>query len=476
MLSVADRAQLDELGISTEEAQRQLRLFAKPPPALRLDRPCTLGDGILALSDAARAAAQTAYAGAAEAARLRKFVPASGAATRMFQPMLALREGPGRRDRAALAARAQTDADAREALVFIDNLDRFAFADALRAALTRGGHDLDRLRTDGDLTPVFDALLAPGGFAAAALPKALLLFHRYPDGPRTAFEEHLIEGATYARGGDGMARLHFTVSPEHEPTFAAALARVRAECEQRSDARFEVTFSTQKRATDTIAVDGDNRPFRAADGRLVLRPGGHGALIENLNDLGADLVFIKTIDNIQPEHLRGSTREWMRVLTGHLVVLQAELAATFDRPLRVVGVVRNTGEPGGGPFWVREPDGTVSMQIVESAQVDQRDAAQREVFAAATHFNPVFMACGVRDRTGGPFDLRRFVDPSAVFIARKSKDGRALQALERPGLWNGAMARWHTVFVEVPLDTFTPVKTINDLLRPAHQPRKSNHG
>ena len=511
MLTEADRAQIMEAGISPEEIERQLRLFATPPPALVLDRPCTVGDGIRTLGEAERATALESHARAAAAGRLLKFVPASGAATRMFQALLNLRDGDLRLS--ALRARAESgDTAIREVLAFADGLPRFAFAEALSAVLARRGRTLDAVHADGDLRPVVDALLDGDGLDYAALPKALLLFHRYPDGSRTAFEEHLDEGAAYARDGAGVARLHLTVSPEHDAAFRAELGRVRARCERRTAARLEVGFSVQKRGTDTIAADADNVPFRTDDGRLVFRPGGHGALIENLHDLQGDVVFLKTIDNIQPEHRRGRALECLRLLTGHLVAVQdalfrhrgalaieapanpavlaaarrfagevlgadvpagagaADLARLLDRPLRVCGVVRNTGEPGGGPFWVREPNGACTAQIVESAQVDQRDARQRAVLAAATHFNPVLMACGVRDWRGRPFDLRRFVDPSAVFIARKSKDGRALQALERPGLWNGAMARWHTVFVELPLETFTPVKTVNDLLRPAHQP------
>ncbi|MDX2171452.1 MAG: DUF4301 family protein [Deltaproteobacteria bacterium] len=360
-----------------------------------------------------------------------------------------------------------------------------------------------------DLAPLLDALLTPSGLDYAAQPKGLLLFHAYPDGPRTAFEEHLVEAAGLTRDAGGTARLHLTVSPEHQAGFSELLARVRAQYERRLEARFAVGFSTQKRSTDTIAVGADNRPFREPDGRLLFRPGGHGALIENLNELGGDLVFVKNIDNVQPDHRRAAALEAMQVEVGHLAVLQREVAghlealagdgaaalaaardyaaarfglrlppradraaviAALDRPLRVCGVVRNTGEPGGGPFWVRDSDGSVSPQIVESAQVALGDPDQRAVFERATHFNPVFLACAVRDRHGRPYDLRRFVDPSAVFIARKSKDGRELKALERPGLWNGGMARWLTRFVEIPESAFTPVKTINDLLRPAHQP------
>lgn len=511
MFDDADRTQLAELGISEEEVVRQLRIFAEPPPATVLDRPCTVGDGIIALGEGARRAAQQAYERAAAAGRPLKFLPASGAATRMFQSLLAVRAAGEELTRAALErVAAAGDADAREVVTFAERLSDFPFADALRAALARRGGQLEALCRSGDLREILACMLEADGLDYAALPKGLLLFHRYADGSRTAFEEHLIEGAAYA-GASGVTRLHLTVSPEHESAFRALLERIRERDERRCGVRFEVDFSYQERATDTVAVDLDNRPFRTAEGRLLFRPGGHGALIENLAALQGDIVFIKTIDNIQPEHLRGPALEWLRLLTGHLVVVQDELFShlaninqltvtpaaleaarrfaqetlsiemphgadtvevtrALNRPLRVCGMVRNTGEPGGGPFWVRAPDRRCTRQIVESAQIDAHDAAQWALFRAATHFNPVFLACGVRDWRGRPFDLGRFVDPSAVFIAKKSKDGRELKALERPGLWNGAMAGWHTLFVELPDATFTPVKTVNDLLRPAHQP------
>lgn len=509
--TTADRAQLAELGIAADEVERQIALFEQPPPAMRLDRPCTLGDGIRSLSAAERQAAEAAHAAASAGGRVSKFTPASGAASRMFQSLLAVR-GAGLDTRAAVAQRAQAgDGAAADVIAVLDHLSQFAFAAALADAASRHGRPLPQLLAAGDVAAVLDLLLTPAGLDYANEPKGLLLFHRYADGPRTAFEEHLVETATVARDAGGLARLHLTVSPEHADGFAALLARVRPVYERRFDARYEVGFSTQDRATDTIAVDAANRPFRTGDGRLLFRPGGHGALIGNLGALGGDLVFIKNIDNVQTDDQRGPALEWMRLLLGHAAALQAAIAghlqaiaggadaarraaaefaaaalgvalpaaasadairAALDRPLRVCGVVRNTGEPGGGPFWVRGADGRVSAQIVESAQVDAGDPEQRALFAAATHFNPVFLACAVRDAAGRPFDLQRFVDPAAVFIARKSKDGRELKALERPGLWNGAMAHWSTVFVEVPEAAFTPVKTVNDLLRPAHQPTR----
>lgn len=509
----ADLAQIAALGASADEIDRQLELFRHPPRPVELLRPCAIGDGIRALSEDEVVRAPEACREARERGRLTKFVPASGAASRMFQALLAARSAGA--DRAAAQGRAAAgDANARALLEFAAGLPRFAFVEELRAALKRSGLDLEDLAARGDLDPVVEHLLTAKGLDYASLPKGLLSFHRYADGPRTPFEEHLVEAAGYARAADGVCRLHFTVSPEHTERFHALLARVGAAYERRFKARFEVGFSVQKASTDTLAVDLGDQPFRGADGKMLFRPGGHGALIENLNDLGGDIVFVKNIDNVVPEHLVGETIRWKQALAACLVRLQAEifrhadaldsaplpaavdaaeqfarshldlglpsgldaearravLLRKLDRPLRLCGVVRNTGEPGGGPFWVRGADGVASLQIVESAQVDAESPAQKQIFAASTHFNPVDLVCAVRNRRGECFDLRRFTDPSAVFIARKSSGGRDLKALERPGLWNGAMADWNTVFVEVPLATFNPVKTVLDLLRPEHQP------
>jgi hypothetical protein len=353
----------------------------------------------------------------------------------------------------------------------------------------------------------------------------VLPFHRYPDGPRTPFEEHLVEAAAVDRDEDGLCLLHFTVSPEHQEDFERLLDRVRPALEERYDCRFEVSFSTQRHATDTLAVDLRNQPFRGEDGELLFRPGGHGALIDNLNELGRDgwdIVLLKNIDNVVPDDRKPIVHLWKRLLGGCLLAVreqafvhldrlealdgvrgkQAEtvlreaagfletelcrplpegfakadarerqrfLMDALDRPMRVCGVVRNQGEPGGGPFWVESPSGGVSPQIVEASQIDPRNPEQQAARRSSTHFNPVDIACGLRDRLGHRYDLHRYVDPATVFIAEKSHEGRPLKALERPGLWNGAMAGWNTVFVEVPDATFAPVKTVLDLLRPEHQ-------
>jgi hypothetical protein len=339
----------------------------------------------------------------------------------------------------------------------------------------------------------------------------LLKFHRYPTGSRTPFEEHLVEAAAYVRDRHGVARLHFTVSPQHLDRFQQLLAQVRPAYEARYASRFDVGFSTQHPSTDTIAVDPENHLFRDDAGQLLFRPGGHGALIENLHDLRGDIVLIKNIDNVVPDDRKGPTFYWKKVLGGYLVDVQHHifrhlarlhdaptppdalaaalhfvrdalsvsvppsmaagadllrdfLIAKLDRPLRVCGMMRSEANPGGGPFWVKGHDDTCTLQIVESAQVDPHAADQQAVLRAATHFNPVDLACGVRNWKGVPFDLRRHVDHTAVFISHKSHGGKPLKAIEHPGLWNGAMADWNTLFVEVPPETFRPVKTVNDLL------------
>ncbi len=412
MFTPLDLDDLARRGIPLAEAERQLGLFTHPPAPASLDRACTVGDGILRLDAAEQAAFEREGASALASGRVGKFVPASGAATRMFQALQA--------DPAGDAAREVRD-----------QLGRFAFAPALTDEPDPGEAILRRF---------------------ASLPKALLPFHRYGDHSHTAFEEHLYEAQAL-----GVDRIHFTVSPEHRAGFLAVA--------ERCPAPVAVSYSEQKPSTDTLAGRENGQPFRDAGGRLVFRPGGHGALLENLNDLRGDLVLIKNIDNITHSRLWPEQLRWKKILLG--VLLRARAA---DRPTRVCGVVRNTGEPGGGPFWVRGRDGRTTPQIVESAEVDLTAPAQRAVFESATHFNPVDLACALCDAGGRPFDLRAFRDDEAVFVARKSKDGQPLLALELPGLWNGAMARWHTVFVEVPLETFNPVKTLSDLLRPAHQP------
>jgi len=506
-LSVQDRTQLEAAGIPAQEAERQLALLRKPPPPTHLLRPCTPGDGIEVLSEARLSALHALHAEAGREGRFTKFVPASGAASRMFADLAKFR---GQSVTRAEVARRVGEGDKAAAglLTFLDNLERFPFAEAL---LRSAGGVTDDVRT------ILDALLGEDGLDYGNLPKGLIPFHRYGDDVRTAFEEHLVEAAAYTRDGRGTCRLHFTVSPEHRAGFEDALREVRRGYQGAFGVHLEVGFSTQEPSTDTLALDPAGAAFRREDGTLLLRPGGHGALLHNLNLLaaaGADLVFVKNIDNVVPDRLRGPTVTWKKAIAGRLLELErqahrfAHLLATgqaagavvsevqafchdvlhapeppapgaagrayllerLRRPLRVCGVVPNTGEPGGGPFWVQAEDGTVSLQIVEGAQIDAKDPEQARIYASSTHFSPTDLVCALRDPDGHAYDLEGYVDPRAVLFARKSHEGRPLLALERPGLWNGAMARWNTVFVEVPLSTFTPVKTVNDLLRPEHQP------
>lgn len=521
LLNDDDRAAIAARGLASEDVDRQLAILRSPPPYTHLLRACTPGDGIHALSEAAVASALERHAEASATGRFLCFVPASGAATRMFRAPLAVLEKDAKIDRHALDRLvAGGDKDAREVAELVEALDRFAFTPALAAAMQARGDDLATARRSGDVAAILGALLHTTGLDYASLPKGLLAFHRYGDVARTAFEEHLVDAAQIARDAGGAVRLHFTVSEHHLAGFEALLKRVRSGHESALAARFTISFSHQAPSTDTVAVDGEGRPFRDADGKLLFRPGGHGALLANLAGSDADLVFVKNIDNVVPDHLKGPVVHWKKVLGGLLVQLQdrvfaalrrieaepspqavdaglALLARELDtpapgdlanaasatrldwvrrklaRPLRVCGMVRNEGETGGGPFWVGErgrADAAGTPQIVETAQIDLGDAGQKQIVAASTHFNPVDLVCALRDHHGRPYDLARHVDPGAVFLSEKSSGGRKLRALERPGLWNGSMADWNTVFVDVPASTFNPVKTVNDLLRPQHQP------
>jgi hypothetical protein len=513
-----DLERLRERGISPEEVERQLALLTGERSYTRLDRPCTVGDGIHRIESDRVDRLLAVQTEAAEEGRFSKFVPASGAATRMFRD-LAVCATPERRDEDLDRVRRRADRGddpSRAVLRFLDELERFPFYPALSAVLDERGEDPKKLVDAGRFGPILSALLDPEGLGYATAPKALLPFHRYPEEIRTSFEEHLVETPAYARDATGATRIHFTVSPEHRRGFERLLADIRGRFEGRYATRYGIDYSSQKPSTDTVAVDGDGALFRDASGELVLRPAGHGALIENLDEIDGDLVYVKNIDNIQPDRTKPLVSHWKRLLGGYLVELQTRTrrmleklrdrsyrehldgAASFaasrlhvdldghlrrgpdaardhlidrlSRPIRVCGVVPNTGEPGGGPFWVRDRDGGVSLQLVETAQVDTADASQREAIAGATHFSPVDLVCTLKDPGGRPFDLGRFIDHDAVIVADKSADdGRKLRALERPGLWNGAMAGWNTVFVEVPLETFTPVKTVFDFLRPEHR-------
>ena len=481
LLNEKDLSEIRARGIAPEEVSAQIERFRKGFPFAHLDRPCTIGDGITVLDEAARDRMGRIYSEAALSGRVMKFVPASGAASRMFKSLLAILGG-GTEGGAPSSARDlwEKDPDGKATATFFREIRKFAFYDDLKLVMARDGLDLDAATRDGDYRNILEYALTPCGLNLSNLPKGLIPFHACPARSRTAFEEHLAEAALYAMDRDGRVRIHFTVSSEHREQVMAHIREVQPLYEE-GGVRYEITYSVQEPSTDTVAVDGGNLPFRDDRGKLVFRPGGHGALLGNLENLRGDLVFIKNIDNVAPDWLKGATVEYKRALGGLLVGLQRKifsyleklsgpsvdgsllqdamefmrgsLSVTFpsrlensapsekrafiferlNRPLRVCGMVRNAGEPGGGPYWVKLGDGTLSPQIVESSQVDMRSESQRKLWESSTHFNPVDLVCGVRDFQGRPFRLRDYRDPDTGFISVKSKDGRDLKALELPG-------------------------------------------
>ncbi|MBW1988257.1 MAG: DUF4301 family protein [Deltaproteobacteria bacterium] len=512
--SEKDKKQITAHGLTLEEVERQLSIFKKGPRYLRLVRPCTTGDGIRRLGEAeAREFSRTFDQAVSWGAEPMKFVPASGAATRMFKALLSMRDRVDSLGLSGLRRKAKESENAAGTAFFLEHVKEFAFWPDLAAALEKEGLSPEKVLTGGAYGTLLDILLTDRGLGYASLPKGLIPFHLYGANPRTPVEEHLVEAAAYARNSRGCGRTHFTVGAEHKKAFAELIKRVGPDYERRFSARQEVGFSTQDPATDTIAVDLENRPFRTEDGNLVFRPGGHGALLRNLDAIRASVIFINNIDNVVCDRDKPERVLWKKALAGLLWTVRQEafrmlelldgsdenaarqalsfastwlgvsrkmapkgvkelslfLVDRLDRPLRVCGMVKNEGDPGGAPFWVQEADGSLSLQIVESAQVNPDSSEQKDVFASSTHFNPVDLVCSTSTPGGGKYDLSRFVDPEAVFISRKSYQGRDLKALELPGLWNGSMSGWNTIFVEVPKAAFNPVKTVNDLLNPSHR-------
>ena len=505
MITPEDKALLEKKGISEAQIAEQLACFEKGFPFLQLDGAASIEKGILAPAENELNTYLQAWDTYKQSDKnIVKFVPASGAASRMFKNLFEF-----------LGADYEiptTDFEKK----FFNNIQDFAFYTDLNAACEKNnGKGIEALVNESNYKPVVANLLEEAGLNYGALPKGLLKFHKYDNGARTPLEEHLVEGALYAAGTTGKVNVHFTVSTEHRDLFKALVEEKVAEYAQKYNIEYSVSFSEQKPSTDTIAADMENKPFRD-NGKLLFRPGGHGALIENLNDLDADIVFIKNIDNVVPDRLKDETVTYKKLIAGVLVTLQKQafeylelldsgkytheqleeiirfvqqdlccrktdikeledaelviyLRNKLNRPMRVCGMVKNVGEPGGGPFLAYNPDGTISLQILESSQIDMKDEEKKAMFEKGTHFNPVDLVCAVRDYKGNKFNLVKYVDKATGFISYKSKSGKELKALELPGLWNGAMSDWNTVFVEVPLGTFNPVKTVNDLLRDQHQ-------
>ena len=485
MLSEKDLAQLSKRGITPAEINQQVDFFKSGFPWMNLEKSASIGNGIFQFSDEQRQEFIVRFDQQKSALSILKMVPASGAATRMFKSLFEF---------------LSSGQENKECTKFFDELDHFAFYPELKTLIGDKDESADILKK----------LLGSEGMDYGQKPKGLLAFHSYPEGARTPLEEHIVEAAAYASNGK-IARLHFTVSPEHRSGFEALVVQLAFNWTAKTGIDFEITFSEQKPATDTIAVNPDNTLFREADGSLLFRPAGHGALLANLNDLKADVIFIKNIDNVVPDSLKQPTIEYKKALGGLLLwilegierldkqlrenpseatikeALQematylgfipsadfarksedekiAKIREVFSRPTRVCGVVKNTGEPGGGPFWCQDAKGNFTLQLVESAQIDMKDEAQKAKFHQASHFNPVDLVCATRG-----LNLLNYRDMNTGFITDKTKDGKELKAMELPGLWNGAMSDWNTLFVEVPLETFNPVKTVTDLVRLAHQ-------
>ncbi|MDB5103109.1 MAG: conserved hypothetical cytosolic protein [Fibrobacteres bacterium] len=517
--TAADLDHMRALGIDPAKALSELERFRKGQTYATLERACAVGDGIVRPSRTDLERWGALQGKAASEGRFMQFVPASGAATRMFKALLTVLNRKDNPDFQTLIREGlQGDPVAEEFLAWFQGLDAIPFREELVRGLRDRGLNLESLIEAAEYRPILECLLAGDGLGYADRPKALIPFHVYPEGPRLALEEHLAEAKVLVRDGAGICRLHFTVSPAHKVAFMKALERALDVLES-DGTHYRIGISEQDPATDTLAVDEEGKPFRDPDGSILFRPGGHGALLENLQECAGDLVFIKNIDNIVPDPLRPEITEWRRIMGGLLVETQSGIsrhldklrtsqdpgsiseAARFaegalgiilpdgfkdltgepsqekaraylirilDRPVRVCAMVENLGEPGGGPFWVRHTDGSLRLQIVETPQVDPGSAAQKAIAGGSGFFNPTDMVCGLRNPAGAPFRLQDFTDPEAGFITSKSKDGRNLKALELPGLWNGSMAEWNSVFVEAPASIFNPVKTVIDLLRPAH--------
>jgi hypothetical protein len=509
-------SEISNLGIETEQIISQLEIFEGASHFVEILKPCKVNDGIFVLDKSKYLDLLRAYQSVSISGRLMKFVPASGAATRMFKDLWSYSNKFDYRSLADLGRDINNHGDAQSVHEFISNIKNFAFFNQLSTVLLRENIDLGNIRDQDDIIVIIKKIFDNSGLGYSDYPKGAILFHKYFDETRTAFEEHIFEAVELVADQTNQVKIHFTISEEHTDLFKRITEKATGFFKNKS-VRVIITFSHQRKSTNTISVTPENKIFTDRNNRLVFRPAGHGALIENLNEIDADIVLIKNIDNILPSTKNEESIKYKKLLIGYLVLLQRQIfehlrslknkkvneklvseikkfgtdflsiqfiddfeTRTIDekakylfdrlnRPLRVCGMVKNEGHPGGGPFWVKDSDGQISIQIVEEAQINKKDKNQSEIFESATHFNPVDMVCAVRDYKGKKFDLKNFVDVSSGLITTKTYDGKTLKALELPGLWNGAMAYWNTAFVEIPASTFNPVKEINDLLKPAHQ-------
>lgn len=509
MLSSKDLEQIEQKGIKEDDIYVQLENFRKGFPFVDLDCAATVGNGITTFSEDKLQQYVQKYEERLPDLSVLKFVPASGAASRMFKDLVGYEKQCAEKGTSAVMSKPVAKT--------MDSLEDFAFYDKLKQSLRKKGFDIETLQYEKDYKTVAEYILEEAGLDYSHKPKAMLLFHKYGNSPRSAFGEHLVEGANYAQNANREVHLHFTISPEHRPLFKQKLRTVVPRFEEKFGVKYKIEFSEQMSKTDMVAIDKEGNLVRRPDGSILFRPGGHGALIENLNQCDADIIFIKNIDNVTVDRLKPLTYTYKKALAGYLLEMQE---ATFDclyrleslslnetelayiegfamrvlnlsvpmkyfgkshrekitywlrklnRPIRVCGMVKNEGEPGGGPYWVEGKNHEKSLQIVEASQIDMNNRFQKEIVSKSSHFNPVDIVCGVRNFRGNKFNLKNYVDKNTGFISEKNQNGIDMKIQELPGLWNGAMADWITVFVEVPVETFTPVKTLNDLLRPEHR-------
>ena len=515
MFTEKDISQFKSKGIKVKTIYEQIKNFKEGFEFINLYAAATKNNGIIAFGDKEIEKLVDFYSIESLKRNILKFVPASGAASRMFKHLFEFIENYKGTDEDY--EKLISDKGFNSVYYFLENIRDIAFYDDLKEIMSKNEYDIEECLANKDYVTIIKFLLDENGLNYAQKPKGLLKFHNYPEGSRMSIEEHLVEGAKYCKDKNNKAFIHFTVSPEHKENFIKQINIVKRKFEEKFNVEYFISYSEQKPSTDIIAVDLENKPFRETDNSILFRPGGHGALIENLNDIGGDIIFIKNIDNIVPDKLREPTYIYKKVIAGYLLKLQTKtfkylhllenenidqdklqevrnfakeelnidikkdfnklsekekteyLFTKINRPIRICGMVKNEGEPGGGPFKVLNSDREISLQIVESSQINFDVELQKEIINKATHFNPVDLVCGVQNYKGEQFDLRKFVDPATGFISIKSKNGNQLKAQELPGLWNGAMADWITIFVETPIITFNPVKTVNDLLREQHQ-------
>ncbi|MBD0830976.1 DUF4301 family protein [Aestuariibaculum sp. TT11] len=508
MFTDKDVKQIENLGLTTEAVKAQVERIKSGMDYAKLEEAATVGNGILRFNKVEIEKYVKLYEKACNQLNIVKFVPASGAATRMFKFVYQfLKEYHDDEERLGHYLKTH-----KNFWVFVNGLEKLPFFELVKNEIP----NFQNLPIEERYTAFVKTMLNKSGLNFGQYPKGLLPFHNYKLEVLTAFHEHLLEATFYA-STNNTAKLHFTISEEHTEHFKSELEKIKPTLETQTNTEFEVTFSYQNKSTNTIALKTNNEPYRTPNGNLVFRPAGHGALLDNLNNVKSDIIFIKNVDNIVVQEQNKLQSDYKKLLAGilldaqgktfnYLKVLENEqlseqklleiamflthrmnvkLHADFDdfdlnrkasylfnklnRPIRVCGMVKNEGEPGGGPFWVKHKDGETSLQIIEFAQINVEDKSQKAIVKHATHFNPTDLVCGTKDFKGNPFNLHNYVDHNATFITIKSQDGTEIKALELPGLWNGSMADWNTIFVEVPVSTFNPVKTVIDLLKPAHQ-------